>query len=748
MKRLVRSFQPQAWGALVLLALLTPSAHAALQYTTGSITWDNGTTSAWSGASGGPYTATWTSGNDAVFEGPAGTVTVAGAGATAATLRFDTTGYTVQGGILTVTGAHTITAGAIGNSATISAPLAGTTGVQVEGSGTVNFTGISTITGGGTGSLGLVVGQTSGGNTVNLSSGGTMGTSSTNRRALWVGGSTFGNNSVTISTPGNAGTPTFDASGNGAQGFVGVSSSNNSLLINNGAYVAQSNGGGTNTWNIGTNAGANSNSITVTGTSSTINFGSNQFLNVGVAGDSNSLTVSNGGTFNLRRLGIGTNGGDNNDALVTGLGSTITMTNTSNNGFFQIGITAASLNNRFRIENGATATFSNTGGITRQFSIGQAAGADGNYILVKDAGSTFSVNHSQPVVIGGQVVSNTVTDTTAANNHIDVYSGGALNLSATTSLYVMGSNSAVNLGNGTGTSTMTVGANSGLTAGVFLKNASSQLNFNAGTLTAAANGALVSGPGLVQLNGPAAISSSFAASAISSQVTGNGTLTKQGSGTLILSNSSNNYSGNTFITAGTLLANNASGSATGSGNVSVTGATLGGTGGVSGVVTLNNAGVLSPGSSIESLSTGSLNFTTGSALNYELLTSALDGDLVGVTGNLSLTGDVSLNLLDLDIDTALPVGSKLSLISYTGNWDGGTFTGFADDSTFTLGSNLWKIDYNDTVAGANLLGGGAGPNYVTMTVAALPEPGTLVLLGLGGIALGAARWRRKSVRAI
>lgn len=74
----------------------------------------------------------------------------------------------------------------------------------------------------------------------------------------------------------------------------------------------------------------------------------------------------------------------------------------------------------------------------------------------------------------------------------------------------------------------------------------------------------------------------------------NGALTKSGAGTLRLT-SPNTYAGGTIVTAGKLLVNNTSGSGTGSGSVTVNGGTLGGTGIISGAITINSSGTIAPG---------------------------------------------------------------------------------------------------------------------------------------------------------
>ena len=203
-------------------------------------------------------------------------------------------------------------------------------------------------------------------------------------------------------------------------------------------------------------------------------------------------------------------------------------------------------------------------------------------------------------------------------------------------------------------------------------------------------------------------------------------VSKEGAGTLTLSGNASTYTGGTTVADGTLLANNTTGSATGTGSVNVTGGTLGGTGSIDGAVTINTTGVLSPGAS---LATGALTLNTGSFFLYELNTTGLgSADLLNVNGNLDLNGTVTLNLADLGSNSLLALGTKFAMISYSGSWTSGdVFTGYADDSDFTIFGNEWRINYNDPSTGS--VNGGNFTNAVTLTV--IPEPGAALIGGLG-----------------
>jgi autotransporter-associated beta strand protein len=211
-------------------------------------------------------------------------------------------------------------------------------------------------------------------------------------------------------------------------------------------------------------------------------------------------------------------------------------------------------------------------------------------------------------------------------------------------------------------------------------------------------------------------------------------LIKANSGTWTLT-AANTFSGSTEVNDGTLRVN---GSLLNTSSVTVgTAGTLGGTGSINSSVVVG--GTLAPGVGIESLATGALSFLTGGKFAYELRTATLDGDLVDVAGNLGIASGVTLDLVDLSPSTALGLGTKLSLISYSGVWNGGTFSGLADEASVLLGANLWRINYNDSSGGANLLGGGAHSNFVTLTV--IPEPTSAAMCGL--LLTGLAGRRRR-----
>ncbi|MFY7816912.1 MAG: PEP-CTERM sorting domain-containing protein [Akkermansiaceae bacterium] len=99
-----------------------------------------------------------------------------------------------------------------------------------------------------------------------------------------------------------------------------------------------------------------------------------------------------------------------------------------------------------------------------------------------------------------------------------------------------------------------------------------------------------------------------------------------------------------------------------------------------------------------------------------------------------------LSLSDLSSQSVQITGTKFTLISSFGSWNGGLFqydagSGLAplvDDSLFTFGANTWLINYNDTSPGVNFVDDTTGAsNFITMT--AVPEPSISLFFSFAGI---------------
>jgi autotransporter-associated beta strand protein len=229
---------------------------------------------------------------------------------------------------------------------------------------------------------------------------------------------------------------------------------------------------------------------------------------------------------------------------------------------------------------------------------------------------------------------------------------------------------------------------------------------------------------------------------------GTGSLTKQQGGTWTLSGAGN-YSGGTNVTAGTLLVNG--NGSTGIGQVSVSGGTLGGTGTITGDVVFTG-GALAPGLSPGSLNMASLTMNNADYTWEYHSANTAQADVVNLTNNvanaLSIGALVELVPIDwLGANAVMAAGTKFVLISYAHQfgWNGGLFVDslnnpIPDGSQVLLGSQYLTIDYNDP--NADDADNATSPNQfgVTLTIAAIPEASSIIVLGLGSIFSIGAVW--------
>ena len=194
-------------------------------------------------------------------------------------------------------------------------------------------------------------------------------------------------------------------------------------------------------------------------------------------------------------------------------------------------------------------------------------------------------------------------------------------------------------------------------------------------------------------------------------IDGAGSITKSGSGQLILSNASS-YTGGTFLEEGKLLSACQLGSATGSGPVQVNHGTLGGIGRIDGKVMVGNgieAGAsLSPGLDDASPDTlllqRSLTFLTFSTCALSLNSTIGAADKLIARG-VTIGSDAVISFTDAGAGT-IALGTVFPIIINTAPTPiAGSFSNLVDNSVFTLNGNSFLVSYE----------GGDG-NDLTITV--------------------------------
>ena len=361
--------------------------------------------------------------------------------------------------------------------------------------------------------------------------------------------------------------------------------------------------------------------------------------------------------------------------------------------------------------------------------------------LTVDGGS-FDLGSFNETVASVNLVSGSITGTgVLASSAGYAISSGTIstNLAGSSAVIKTGSGTATLSGNNTyrGGSTLddglvVIGSNTALGTGtVVLGGASLQATGGARTL---ANAVQVSGDATISGTAPLTFTGDWLLSrtrqltventtTITGVISGSRSLNKDGLGELVLIGA-NTYTGGTLVGEGTVRINNTTGSAFGTGAVTVaSGATLTGAGSFTGA--FQNNGTYAPGNS-PTLATLS-SFTQGSTgiLVMELggLARGTGYDALDITGSFTPGGTLTVSLIN-GFQPAL--GNSFDLFNFSSI--GGTFAALdlADISSSGL---TWDTSALYTTG------------VLSVITSAIPEPSTYAAI-LGAAALGFVAWRR------
>jgi hypothetical protein len=667
--------------------------------------WDIQTSNNWT-ISGGA--GSYSDGDNTIFAGAGmtsnvGTVTVTAAG-------VNPGGVTVSNS----TGTYKFL-----NATSATAGIGGSGGITMSGAGTLDLTGMTvsnTYAGGINLNAGTVVissdnqlGAPSGGLAFN---GGTLRTTTgiTTARGITLTGA------GTIDTDGNTDTDSGGFSGSGALNVVG----GGSLSLSGGNITIAD-----------ATVAASTNLVLNQAALGTVTLGTDT-TGSALAGN---LQVNNGIQLIL-------NGGSFSGGGTIGVNATATYIESKG--------TLSSIGNAIIVNNGSTFTPGTVTGTYSPDSFVTAVGATAGFELVVSGGLSAAGGGTASTGLNFQGASGTGGAGTVIINSQLKYAGttqinmgsGTIQLAVANALptstdLIVGTNSNLSAplldldGNGQQFASLSNGASASTSHYLTISNESS----NAATLT---------------IGGSTIPSTTFRGTIEDGAGTVN--LVRAGTGDTILQQTTNggtySYSGVTNITGGELELQGAK--LTGSGAVTVSGGTFGGTGTVAGQVNVNS-GSLVEGLNVGTTTVGSLTVAnsvtmqTGSVLDVKIQQLATGSTGVEGTDNdtLVLTGGGSVFSPGSAALDVIPNGTFASTSGFSYTYvivdasaaslaAGQTFAGLAQGQVYTQGGLSYSVDY-----------GVAQPGDIELTVTSVPEPAVgMVLFGMGGLLMS----RRRAVK--
>lgn len=568
-----------------------------------------------------------------------------------------------------------------------------------------------------------------------------------------------------------AGAATLNSSGSGALIFTGVISNTGTgtkTLTLGGSYTGTNevqsviaDGSGTlalakadaGTWIL---SGAN----TYSGIT-TVNGGTLKLTGSGSIAPSSTLTI-NAGTFDVGGTAATVGGALTlGNATTTVAGQTSSLISSTSGGSFTLGGNVTYNAGSAGFENGQAVISANLVlNADRSIVVNDSPNAavdvlvsgviSGSFGLAKGNGGTLRLSGTNTFT-GQAQLNNGVTEIYALGNIGEAGALGTADKDATSGIIRFGSttNTSALSYLGTGDSTnrrVQVGSGTGATAtggATILSNGSGALVFTATTLNSAVNVGVSGGSTArtLTLGGSNTSANTIQGAIVNNTGAGSSgtnavSLVKQDAGVWILARAST-YSGGTTVSGGTLVVNNVTGSATGTGSLTIAnGGRLGGNGTAgsltAGVALTQQAGgvIFAGQNGVQDAQTLTLQaaagFTLSGSIELDLIGGAASGTLNAPGGSNDLLvlsgGSVTLSGATLGIHSALPLtdgawvqGSSWNLIdwsSVSGTFE--TVTGLPDLSTLGLAWD-WSQFYSSG----------------TLSVIAAPEPSRALLIMSG-----------------